>query len=264
MGHTFLTSFKKYHEAVECFDKAIAIDPGFADAWCKKGYVHLKFFGEYAKAVSCFERSIAISPKIADAWRDKGYALNMMFRNKEAIECFDRAIEIEHNDADAWNSKGVTLFDIGRFDDAIECFDEALRIDPNFVYARRNRKFALRNIGKQETMPIGLYDLEERNSRFKLLNAIFRIIGLINRWVSSHLKDKLKNSELKDKYNEFRHMELKSSVSPVHLIYTTMPLKFPLQSFIMPLKYHSRSGRMPVKFVSMPAKYTIYHNLYQA
>jgi len=68
---TTLLKEGKYSEAIECFDKAIAIDPNYKEAWNGKG-VTLLLQGNYSEAIECFDKAIAIDPKYVQAWVIKG------------------------------------------------------------------------------------------------------------------------------------------------------------------------------------------------
>lgn len=87
---TTLLKEGKYSEAIECFDKAIAIDPKYAPAWGNKGSV-LLVQEKYSEAIECYDKAIALDPNYALAWYFKGWALKSLGRNAEAQECFDKA-----------------------------------------------------------------------------------------------------------------------------------------------------------------------------
>jgi len=54
-----------YTEAVDSFDKAIAINPNYAEAWYQRG-VGLHILGHDSDAVSSYDKAIAINPKDAN------------------------------------------------------------------------------------------------------------------------------------------------------------------------------------------------------
>ncbi|MEK7518207.1 MAG: tetratricopeptide repeat protein, partial [Patescibacteria group bacterium] len=51
----------KYQEAIACFDRAIEIDPRYADAWYMKGLA-LGPLGKYQEAIEAFENVIKFAP----------------------------------------------------------------------------------------------------------------------------------------------------------------------------------------------------------
>ena len=135
-----------YKEAIQCYDRALKIDPKGAGVWNNKG-VAFKNLGHYDEAVQCYDRALKIDPKYARAWLNKSVALGNLGCYDEAIQCYDRALEIDPKDADAWYSKGVALGNLSRYDEAVQCYDQALEIDPEVANAKNNRDIALRKRG---------------------------------------------------------------------------------------------------------------------
>ena len=83
----YLYKQKKYSEAVDCFDKAIKINPLYYTAWCNKG-VALDKLGKYSEAVDCFDKAIKINPIYYKAWYKKGLALDKLGKYSEEMEWF--------------------------------------------------------------------------------------------------------------------------------------------------------------------------------
>ncbi|MFC1716750.1 tetratricopeptide repeat protein [Candidatus Poribacteria bacterium] len=91
--------------------------------------------GRYEEAIECFDKAIAIAPNHSVAWSDKGMALSNIGRYEEAIECFDKAIEIAPNYSVAWSNKVLALSSMGRYEEVIECLNRAFQLG---VFAGRN------------------------------------------------------------------------------------------------------------------------------
>ena len=66
----------------------------------KKGVNFLED-GKYEDALDCFEKILAINPDDPDVWNKKGAALRSLGRYDEAIESFNKALEITPRDLDA-------------------------------------------------------------------------------------------------------------------------------------------------------------------
>ena len=58
MGNT-LSELKRYAEAYAAYDRAIALDPNYHQAWYNRGLV-LKEIGAYGNAIESFNRAIAL------------------------------------------------------------------------------------------------------------------------------------------------------------------------------------------------------------
>jgi tetratricopeptide (TPR) repeat protein len=138
-----------HEEAIECYDKVLAIEPRFAYAWHNKGMA-LHDLGRGEEAIDCFDQALTIDPRCAAAWAVKGGALGALGRHDQAIACCDRALAIDPLDEMAWNSKGVVLQRLGRFDEAIGCCDQALAINSGDANAWNVKGLALWALGRHE------------------------------------------------------------------------------------------------------------------
>ncbi len=198
----------KFDEAIKSFDKAIALDPNFEEAWFYKGGA-FHYSGEYRKAIAAYDRAIVIDPNdqlawfakglafyrlndydkaveaydeatsldpsFEEAWSNKGNAYYYLGEYKKSIEAFDRAIAIDPNDKIAWLGKGYTLDTLGEFGRAIEAYDRAISIDPNLEDAKKYRRLAVKKMAEQTiTSPI-------EDKKWMLVGGIgiFILIGII-------------------------------------------------------------------------------------
>ncbi|MGA9151794.1 MAG: tetratricopeptide repeat protein [Candidatus Nitrosopolaris sp.] len=89
-----LFDMKKYKEAIECYDKAIELEPDFADAWESKG-VALTDLKKYNEAIKCYDKAIELEPDYFFVWLHKAEALEALGNSKGAKEAFDRAKELD-------------------------------------------------------------------------------------------------------------------------------------------------------------------------
>ena len=126
-----LRNISRYQEAIDCYDRAIKIDPMNAGAWSNKG-VALDGIGKFQEAIDCYEKALKINPSHAGAWLNKGMALRSLCRYQEEMECYSRTLSINPSLAAAWHNKAVCLEEhLGKFQEAIRCYDKALEIDPS-------------------------------------------------------------------------------------------------------------------------------------
>jgi len=129
-----LCTLGRHEEAIDCFDKALAIDPRKAKPWANKG-VSLGALGRSEEAIACYDKALAIDPRYAPAWSNKGSDLAALERHEEAIACYDKALAIDPQFATIWSNKGVSLTEFGQNEEAIACYDKALAIDPRYALA---------------------------------------------------------------------------------------------------------------------------------
>ena len=110
-----------------------------AKEWWKKGAA-LSHLGRDQEALQCCDKALAIDPNDAVAWALKGAALGTLGRYQEAIPCYDKALAIDPKNADSWASKGAALCLLNRHREAIPCIDKALAIDPQNVSAHQVKR----------------------------------------------------------------------------------------------------------------------------
>jgi tetratricopeptide (TPR) repeat protein len=144
---TSLHDLGKYNEAIECYDKAIKLNPNYKYAWHNKGRA-LEKLGKNNEALACYDTVIKLDPNFKYAWYGKGNALIALGKYNEAIEYFDKAIKLDRNYSDSWSAKGSTLYYLGKYNEAIECYDKAIKLDPNLTYAWNGKGVALIALGK--------------------------------------------------------------------------------------------------------------------
>ncbi|MBY0503184.1 MAG: tetratricopeptide repeat protein [Bryobacteraceae bacterium] len=84
--------------ALDEINKALEIDPKFADAWLRHGvgnyYLPAQFGGGTDLAIKDFEKAIQLNPKHSEAYLWMGVALRKVNRNGEARKAFAKAVEL--------------------------------------------------------------------------------------------------------------------------------------------------------------------------
>ena len=88
-----LRSQGKLDEAIQAYDKAIDINPQYAEAWNGKGLV-FEVQGKYDEAVNEYDKAIDIDPQFIFAWNNKGDALNKLGLTREANAAYAKAKEL--------------------------------------------------------------------------------------------------------------------------------------------------------------------------
>jgi len=139
----------RFEDAIKCFEKALQINPGNAHVWNHKG-VSLAELGRSEEAVQCFEKVLQINPRHAEAWSNKGLSLHETGKFEDALECFKRALQINPRSDELWNNIGVSLAKLDRFEEAIESFDRVLQINPKCSETLLNKGIYFNNVGENE------------------------------------------------------------------------------------------------------------------
>src|SRR5262249_56302547 len=109
--------------------KEIDIRPKSAAAYNDLGFISLGEM-DVAKAVDCFSRAIEINPDLAIAHHNRGLALEQE-SPAEAIASFRQAARIDPNFAEAHAKLGNLLLSEGSRAEALECFRRAAVARPD-------------------------------------------------------------------------------------------------------------------------------------
>jgi tetratricopeptide (TPR) repeat protein len=113
-----------YQEAVEFFEKAVAVLPDDA-----KGYVNLgvaySMLDDTDKALDAFRRGVEADPTSVDAWRNLAITHQVKRDYVSAKEAFGKVVELAPDDSDGLFSLGDMYFNDKDFDKALQYYDQA-------------------------------------------------------------------------------------------------------------------------------------------
>ena len=129
------------NQARRLFEKAIALDAGFADAWCFLGYTHQEdwYFGWSENPPQSLEQATTLAQK-AIALDDSSPCPYMLLETihlwrrdyEKAIAYGEKAVALEPNHADATLQLARTLTYAGRPEETIELTKKAMRLSPYY------------------------------------------------------------------------------------------------------------------------------------
>jgi tetratricopeptide (TPR) repeat protein len=124
-------------EAIEHYQKALEIYPGYAEADINLGRVFLDE-GRLDEAGEYFQRAVKVKPDSAEAHNDLGILFASQGRIAEAIENYQRAVELNPDLAEAYNNLGILFASQGRFADAVKFYQKTLELEPDYADAHNN------------------------------------------------------------------------------------------------------------------------------
>jgi tetratricopeptide (TPR) repeat protein len=135
------------------FGHTVQVTQGNYLAYNNLGY-YLANRGHIAEAMENYQKALAINPSYEDALNNMGYALAGQKRNAEAIPYYERALRVRPNHVEVNNNLGNALSEIGRLDEAIQHYRIALKEKPDHADAHNNLGIALAMQGKlDEAIP---------------------------------------------------------------------------------------------------------------
>jgi tetratricopeptide (TPR) repeat protein len=114
------------------YDKAIELDPAYADAWLERAMVHLGQ-GDHEKAAEQFEKLLEQDATNIEALFGAAEALAQLEKHEEALKYVDRVIEVEPDAAAGYTARAQVHLLMDNKEKALADLDEALRRDSDSI-----------------------------------------------------------------------------------------------------------------------------------
>jgi tetratricopeptide (TPR) repeat protein len=118
---------EEYDAAIGAYREAIDIDDDSehaATAETNLAYA-LWEFGRTEEALEHAERAVEIDPRFAQAWYNRGFFLKERGLLEDAVEAFDNALRLGFRNADLLEEKAIALEELGEDERAEEVAEEA-------------------------------------------------------------------------------------------------------------------------------------------
>lgn len=129
-----LTRRGKYGEAIECFEKALAVNPKDTNAIFALGNVAKKM-GLPDVAEKMFRATLALLPDSMEAASNLGTLLIDLDRIDEAIEIYQGLLATHPENAEIWLNIGIAVKKSGDLEKAEIFTRESLRLKPKYAVA---------------------------------------------------------------------------------------------------------------------------------
>lgn len=130
-------------EGEEAIRLAIVGSPEVAAYWSDLGEA-CRIQERYEEAIVAFSRALALEPGFAEAHNNLGVASACLGDNAAAVREFQAAIAVQPDYAGAHNNLGVLRERLGLFESALQSYEAAVRLRPDFDDALANYAQLLR------------------------------------------------------------------------------------------------------------------------
>jgi len=114
---------------------ALAIDPGFAEAYGTLGWVTMLYDADFAAAAGDYERALALAPDNVSIISNSASFLFYLRRYDAAIALREYVLPRNPLSAVGYYNLGATYIAAGRLEDAKNALETTLRLSPNFSNA---------------------------------------------------------------------------------------------------------------------------------
>jgi tetratricopeptide (TPR) repeat protein len=141
----FLALKGEREAAIAQYRKALAINPGYAAAYCNLGNSLALKKEDLEEAIAEYRKALEITPDSVEAQKNLGLALVKNGEVDEAVAQYRKALETKPDSAEIQNNLGCALMQQGQMAKAIACFRKTLVIKPSFAEGHYNLGLALFN-----------------------------------------------------------------------------------------------------------------------
>jgi TolA-binding protein len=102
------------------------------------------------KAKSYWDKAIAANPKFAEAYNNRGLAFYNLNLYQEALQDFSQSIRMKPDYAEAFNNRGNVYYELDQYEKAQADFDQSLKLKPKYPKAQMNRGLAFFQMQKMD------------------------------------------------------------------------------------------------------------------
>ena len=137
----------KLNEAKKICLKIYIKNPSHFDNLRLLNFIHFRN-KDFHTALDFINKAIKINPNFAEAYNEQGNALHELKKLEEAIKSYNNAININPKYADAYYNKGLVLQELKKLESAVENYNKAIKINPKHIMSHNNKGFALQQLKK--------------------------------------------------------------------------------------------------------------------
>ena len=123
-----------YARAATYFEKAVEIDPNYAEAWYQAGFCY-GMLGRHADALKASKQAARLRPEWAETYVNIGASSFALKEYKEAAEAYRQASKLDATNAETQYALGLSLNKLNRTDEEILAYKRAVGLKPDFANA---------------------------------------------------------------------------------------------------------------------------------
>ena len=146
LGNSYVIQ-KNFSEALKFFKITITNDPGYVEAYIKKGelLIDLK---NYKEAIDCLKKALILAPKNLKILNALGVGLLETGDTEDALKYFEQCIQINNSIPIFFNNAGLASFRLNDFNESIKFFNLCINKSPSTGYFYSNRGLSFQALKK--------------------------------------------------------------------------------------------------------------------
>ena len=123
-----------YVRALTYFEKAVEVDPNYAEAWYQAGFSY-GMLGRHQEALKASRQAARLRPDWSETYVNIGASSFALGGYKDAAEAYKQAVRLDSNNADAHYALGLSLNRLNRIDEEILAYKRAVALKPDHANA---------------------------------------------------------------------------------------------------------------------------------
>lgn len=123
-----------YPRALSYFEKAVEIDPNYAEAWYQAGFSY-GMLGRHQDALKASKQAAKLRPDWAETYINIGASSFALGGYKEAADAYKQATRLDAGNADAHYALGLSMSRLNRPEEEILAFKRTIALKPDYANA---------------------------------------------------------------------------------------------------------------------------------
>lgn len=123
-----------FARALTYFEKAVEIDPNYAESWYQAGFCY-GMLGRHADALKASRQAAKLRPEWAETYVNIGASSFALGQYKEAADAYRQATKLDADNGDSQYALGLSLNKLGRTDEEILAYKRAVALKPDLANA---------------------------------------------------------------------------------------------------------------------------------
>ena len=123
-----------YAKAVTYFEKAVEIDPNYAESWYQAGFCY-GMLARHAEALKASRQAAKLRPDWAETYVNIGASSFALGQYKDAADAYRTAAKLDDGNGDVQYALGLSLGKLGRADEELLAYKRAVTIKPDLANA---------------------------------------------------------------------------------------------------------------------------------
>jgi len=144
-----LADQKKYDQAIECYHRALQLNPKCVDAYNNLG-LSLAHTGRFDEAIDNYHQALRLKSDYVKAYNNMGLAFAAQNKNNEAVAQYQQALQLKPDYAIAHFNLAIVLSTISQIEEAMIHYRQAFQLMPDFAEAHNNLAELLAGQGRRD------------------------------------------------------------------------------------------------------------------